>query len=168
MFNRIKVDVIHVFFKIVVIPNLMFPEATLPDGLFAMFVFRLIHPCLIVQLRFVLLCKFRFDQTPALRIIGIIFRQRPDAMHVIRQQHPRFDAKRIVLPHLCDGVTQGMAVFRLDKEFLPLICYHGKKVSCTFGIGAAVVRHIFSSPFIMGRAGIARHRVDSMRWDHRS
>ena len=117
-----------------------------------MFAFRLIHPCFIVQLRFVLLGEFGFDQTPSLGKIGIISRKRPDAMHVIGQQHPSLDDKGIV--SLCSGncVSQGKPVLRQGKEFPAPVSYHGKKVSCAFGFGAAIVRHVFLLPF-MGRGG---------------
>jgi len=113
-----------------------------------MVVFRLIHPFLIVQPRFVLFGKFGFDQTPSFGKIEIIFRQRPDAMHVIGQQYPSLDDKGMALLCCCNGVSQGMPVFRQCKEFLAPVSYHGKKVSRTFGIGAAIIRHVFSSTFM--------------------
>jgi hypothetical protein len=148
MFDRIEVDIMHVPFKILVITNPMFPKTTLPDCRFAMFVFRLIHPFLIVQPRFDLLGKVGFDQTPSFGKIGVIDRQLPDAMHVIGQQYPGLDVKGMLLLCCCNGVSQGMPVLRQGKEFAAPVSYHGKEVGRTFGIDAAIIRHFFSSAFL--------------------
>jgi hypothetical protein len=50
---------------------------------------------------------------------------------------------------------------------LAAVSYHGKEVACTFGIGPAIVRHVFSSIFMEG-AGLARHRVIQSHPHYRS
>ncbi len=89
VFHRVVVDVFDMVPEIVTVFDQMFPVKALPDAAFASR-----NPNHRTSFDFwKTQAEIRFDTTPASREIGIVFRQLPDPVHMIRQHHPSDDRK---------------------------------------------------------------------------
>ena len=83
----VEVHVVHVGAVIALVTNGMFPETLLPNS--AAIAQQGFWPR-----RFDVREGFgeaQFNGAPAARIIGVAFRQGPDSVHVVRQDHPGID-----------------------------------------------------------------------------
>jgi len=86
MLYRIIMNVITVPFIISFIMDCVFPEPSLPDTFFTFFQHRLRHVACDGTL--ISLTEARFDVFPPDREIGIVFRQCPDSVKMLRQNYP--------------------------------------------------------------------------------
>ena len=93
MFYRIPMKIIQVALKIQIIPNKMVPEPSLPYVAFAALGRRFVDWSVISSQIAALAADGSLNDRPTGTEIIIIFRQRPDSMKVIGQQHPRLDGK---------------------------------------------------------------------------
>lgn len=100
VFDWVEMDVVHVCAVIALVADRVFPEAVLPE--FATIARR--------RSRFAgqSFGEAGFDGAPAAGIIGIVFRQGPDAVHVIGEDDPRVDVKRGAEANRADGGTEGL------------------------------------------------------------
>ncbi len=83
VFYWVEMNVIHMGAVIPVVTDCMFPEALLPNAV----------PVTIQNIRQGF-CETDFDGAPAAGRIRVVFRQGPDAMHVVRQNDPGVDMER--------------------------------------------------------------------------
>ena len=99
-------DVIHVAFEIDLIPYLMFPETSLPQvGFTPPDSGRAAVNVAVYEMR-TTAAHLRLDQASALSVEGIVLRQRPDCMPMVRQQYPRIDVERQRMADVRDGRPQ--------------------------------------------------------------
>ncbi len=104
MLDWIPVNVASVPSKVGFVPDLMFPESSLPQS-------RFMAPH--ARLRNVFRCGRvgnaagqAFDQPPAHREVRIAFGQSPDAVQMVRQQHGGIERERTGSSHGVNGLTQ--------------------------------------------------------------
>lgn len=129
MLNGVVMEVIHVPRIIPVISDHMFPVSALPDGRFVSFPFAGIQPRLTQQCGAALFSDEAFDHRPTFTEVRIIRRQGPDAMEMVRQQHPSVNGKRTDRSNLTDGLTQGGPdMFVAQKKLLPSVGYYCEKI----------------------------------------
>ena len=95
MLARIPMDVIHMPGIVVSVPDQVFPIAPLPDTAFPFARAARIDPLA----RWCPARKPRLDQGPPDCEIRIAFRQGPQGMKMIGQDHDGIDAKRVALPN---------------------------------------------------------------------
>jgi len=97
-------NVIRMPLELGFIADPVFPKPTLPEGQFPAF----LPGCAlgVEGIRSTLLTHQPFYDAPADGKVGVIDRQRPDAVQVIGQEYPRINCKRMVAPHQSYGVTQ--------------------------------------------------------------
>ena len=96
-------NVIRMPLEIGFITDPVLPKPTLPKGQFPAFL-----PGYALgpdSIRSVLLTDQPFYAAPADGKVGVIGRQRPDAVQVIGQEYPRINCKRMGAPHQSYGVT---------------------------------------------------------------
>lgn len=86
-------QIIHMSLKIQIIPYEMVPESSLPDAGFAALGRRFLGWSVLSSQIAALAADGSLNDRPTGTEIIIIFRQRPDSMKVIGQQHPRLDVK---------------------------------------------------------------------------
>jgi len=101
----IEMDVVDVSLKIPIVTNCVFPEPTLPERRFSVPVTR--DHC----------SRFHdaggetpFDETPAVRVIGVAIREGHHNVHVVRQDHDRIDGERMRVARCSHGGMQGIDV----------------------------------------------------------
>ncbi len=166
MLYRIEMHVVHMCAVISVITDRMFPEPLLPNAI----------PITILQ-RF---CEPHFDTSPSAGEIPVIFSQRPDAMHVVRQNNPCINMKRPRQANRADGGAErfdfahqqaGTAVRRVYREE---IGSSGNAVAAVFGHSKlyrnllvdgidffeAASREKGGGGFAQGRGGVLRKMAD--------
>ncbi len=121
MLYRVEVRVIHVGGIIPVITNGVLPESVLPYS-----------PLTAIKHDWRPLFdgrqgfrKYCLDRTPTPGIVGIVFGQRPQAMHMLRQDHPRIDVKGRFCRNMANRVPQrlylrdekiAITVAQIDRE----------------------------------------------------
>nr|WP_284384684.1 hypothetical protein [Dyella flava] len=88
--------------KVEVVSDLMFPKTPLPNLTFAFAPFRGASNAAC----FDSLGERLFDQHPAHRIVPVLGGHAPYGMHVLGENDPRGDVKRMALLHHRDGVAQ--------------------------------------------------------------
>ena len=76
--------------------------------------------------------KTRFDQSPAGRIIRVIWRQRPDAMQMIRQYHDGIQPKRMSGLNMAEGITQAVDVIGQQMIMPSFNQIHREKPRCAW------------------------------------
>lgn len=94
MFHGVVMNVVAMGSKVLFVADGVFPEPPLPHGTFVVPGSRFrrfwqAEPCLGP------LGEPALDEAPPGRIIGIPFGKLPDAMHVVRQQHPSANRERV-------------------------------------------------------------------------
>ena len=101
--DRIEMDVLHVRAEIPIVPDQVFPVAALPD--------RLLTPCAATRIAAgqAVIERVRpgerlLDLPPASSIVEIVVRKRPQRMHVVGQDHLRFDNEGPLLLNALDGL----------------------------------------------------------------
>ena len=99
MFDRVKVYIISMFYKIIFITDKMFPKTSLPDNGLPMLRSRSSQKCFLMTeypYSFRIIC---FNKTPAFGEIGIVRGQSPDAMHMIGKDYPGINGERHFFPY---------------------------------------------------------------------
>lgn len=82
--------------------------------------------------------------TSAAREGGIIGRQGPHAVQMVRQQHPAVNAERMGFPGVGNPVPKRGADRFITEERLSSKGHHGKKIGAALHIGPSVIRHRIS------------------------
>ncbi len=127
MLHRIDVNVINVAAEIIFITDQVFPKSSLP---YATLAFAAPRGRNILGTRN-RARKAGLDQAPATGKIGVTFRQRPYRVHVVRQDDPCNDRKRMPALDKTDSVTQSIDVFdqqttgtvsQIDREEIRSAC----------------------------------------------
>ncbi len=134
-------DVIHVDPVFLFALDLMFPEASLPDGRFSMFAPGFAHPGINMKQLLAALGKTGFYPIPAQGKISVIGWQGPHAMEVIREQHPGINGKWIPGSGFPDHIPKDSSSFRGVEQMPASECHHGKKIGTTCGIGTTIFGH---------------------------
>ena len=141
MFNRIPMDIIHVPVEIIFIPDQMIPKAMLPKRTLLSLASPGVQPFRAIQTFPATLRNDPFNDAPARRKIGIIWRQTPDAMQMIGQKHPGNDFERLGLPGELNPFAQCRADIVIDQETLPPERNHREKIHPARRINASIIRH---------------------------
>lgn len=142
MLHRVPVYVIHMPLKISLIPYLVFPVAPLPQAAFAPLAPRCAEPFIPVQLIAALAADMAFDHAPAFGEIRITFRQSPDAMQVVRQQHLGQHTERIRRTGLGDAFPQCGSYRFIGQHGLPPVGVDGEEIGATPDVDSSVFRHM--------------------------
>ena len=138
MFHRVEIHIIHTPPQISIIAYRMFIKAPLPNPFFP----PPLLTCRNIFKRFECIGKFRFQQTPAQRIIIIAIRQSPNRMNMIRQHTNRHRFKSITLLHKSISFTQQINL--LDQQAGFLICqFYRKEKRAARKIIPTIMRHLF-------------------------
>lgn len=124
-------NLIHMVFIIPAVPDPMFLEAALPYAPFP-FIDPDFRPPLGAGQR---LYEADLDRLPAIRKIVIARRQGLDAVQMVRKHHPSINIKRMFYLHILNTISQNM----------PTMGHHREKVSASFSVCTAVVRHYSGS-----------------------
>lgn len=115
VFYRIEMQIIQMLIKTHIITDSMLPKSLLPD------IWKLISTMILGK---------TLDLPPPFGIINVIFRQLPNGMQMIGQQHPRHNFKRIFLAHSLNRLAQRLSDFRVGQYGLTL-CRHQREVCDT-------------------------------------
>ena len=135
-------EIIQVVLEIQIIPNKMVPESSLPDAAFAALGRRFLGWSVLSSQIAALAADGSLNDRPTGTEIIIIFRQRPDGMKVIRQQHPGLDGEGQGLPHLLNPLSQGGPDMVVNQEWSASKRDHGKEIAAAFYSDSAVFRHL--------------------------
>src|SRR6185437_7263000 len=100
MLHRIEMNIVHVRGIIAVVTDRVFPEPMLPNP--ALFTPDHDYGSLLHRRKSPR--KRGFDQAPAIGIIGIVFRERPKAMHMLGKHDPGIDVKLPFRHYLTNGI----------------------------------------------------------------
>jgi len=141
MFNRIPVDSVHVPVEVVFITDQMIPETMLPKRTLLSLASPGVQPFRAIQTFPATLRNDSFNDAPARRKIAIIWRQTPDAMQMIGQQHPGNDFERLGLPGELNPLAQRRADIVIDQKSLPAERNHREKIHPARHINASIIRH---------------------------
>jgi hypothetical protein len=141
MLYRIEMNIFDMTDKIAVISDLMFPETALPDSLFSFIKLRCRLPS--SELFPAMPAEVTLDLAPSRGEVVVIFRQGPDAMQMVRQQHKSVDGKRVSFQDGLESFSQQWNTRFVTKYLSPLVCYNGKKERCAFCSGS-FVSHVSS------------------------
>ena len=82
-----------------------------------------------------------FDPRPAKREVGVVGWQPPNAMHVVRQNHPRHDLKGLLLAGGANCGVQSVQATRIGQDRLTAEGVDREKICCAPNIGSTIVRH---------------------------
>jgi hypothetical protein len=143
MFHRIPMDIIQVALKIQIVPDEMVPESSLPDAGFAALGRRFLGWSVLSSQIAALAADGSLNDRPTGTEIIIIFRQGPDGMKVIRQQHPGLDGEGQRLPHLLNPLPQGGPDMVVNQKWSASKRDHGKEIAAAFYSDSAVFGHLF-------------------------
>jgi len=127
VFDRVEMDVIAMPLKIVIVADAMFPEAALPHGLLAFGAARGGNRRFV--LRRAMAGEFALDRHPAVGKIIVPFRQRPQAMQVIGEQHEGVDGEGMARFHRRECLAQQRHVVGIGEQRPPSERDHGEKIS---------------------------------------
>ena len=105
VFHRVVPTIPDMVLPIILIADVVLPEPTLPQSMFAP-----LHMTDAAGSMWHLARKPGLDDRPARCIIKIVFWKLPNAMHVIRQNNPRVDAKGTFLSGLAYSIPQAIDV----------------------------------------------------------
>jgi hypothetical protein len=108
VFDRIEMNIVNMTFEVGIVPDCMFPEATLPNPLLA-FDNLARRPWLVLKAA----REPALDQAPAGREIRISFGQSPNRMNVVGQDTDRDSLEWVALMDKSIGLSQ--AVDLVDK-----------------------------------------------------
>ena len=137
MFDRVVMDVIHMAGEVGFVADLMFPISVLPHGLFALLQSRSIGgaaACIRAMLG-----ERALDQTPASREVGIVGRQGPDAVKMIRHDHDGVDLERTRLANGSEGIAQHVDGFSRSQNRPAAIRHEGEEEGAAGDDGASIV-----------------------------
>ena len=81
------------------------------------------------------------DLCPSDREVSVAFRQRPDAMQVIRQENPCIDIKRMRRPSAANGFAQCRPHGRFGQYRHAAKRIHGEEVSAASDVCSSAIRH---------------------------
>lgn len=132
--------IIHAAFKICIIPNLVLPKPSLPDAGFTPRNSRCAQPRVLPEFWQGFAAQL-LDHVPTQAVIGVTFRQRPNGMKVVGQQHPSINAERMVASGAGDRLAQSSTKCRLEQDGLTLMRDNREKERPARGLGAAVIGH---------------------------
>jgi hypothetical protein len=137
VFDSVEVKIIHVPFKIPLVADYMLPISPLPDASF---------PFARAAGRNSFSAWQRsgepsLDQSPAYGEVGLAFRQTPDAMKMIRQDHDAFDDKWIPGTHAPERLAQ-LGNMPNQQIVVPALCQiHREEIAPTGNSCAGVGSH---------------------------
>jgi hypothetical protein len=133
--DRVVMDIIHVRPQIIFIAHGMFPKSPLPHVIFTLGILFDRRARLLQSPR-----ETGFDQAPAVRIICVARRQRPNAMQVLRQDNNGVDVKRACAP--CEPKRLAQQIYVPDEPITPTVgeCNSEKIRSAGYKI-AAIQNH---------------------------
>jgi hypothetical protein len=143
MLHRIIVDVVAETFELLVIPDDVFPEPSLPNATFAAgSAFGWDGPAGIVILFIEPTdSEFSLDPLPTCREIRIATRQAPDTVKVVGKHHHGNCSKRSILANQSHGVTQESDSFLSFEEPPTTIGHNGEKIGLAWNHPSTVVGH---------------------------
>jgi hypothetical protein len=136
MLYRIEMNILDMADKIAIISNLMFPEAALPNCLFSFIKMRRSLPPF--EPFPAMPAEVTLDLAPSHGEVVVIFRQCPDAMQMVRQQHKSVDGKRVMLHDGLESFSQQRNIRFVTKKLSPFVCYNRKKERRAFCSGSFV------------------------------
>lgn len=141
MLHRIEVDVIEMMFEVIIVGDQVLPVSALPEAALAFGDPRrapMFAPWDSTRERL-------FDVRPPDRKIGISWRQRPQAMHMIRQHHDRIDGERPRRMRNAERMAQVVDMVRQQRT-PPLGDGNREKVGAARHPRAAIIWHRRSIP----------------------
>ena len=160
MLHRVPMDVIDMPIEVGLITDEMFPESMLPQGALVPFSAARIHPFRSIESGLATLRDHPLDDTPTVGEILISGRQCPDGMHVVRQQHPSLDHKRMGRTKRSDRFPQGRAHIDIGEKGLAPIGVDREEIGATRHMGATVISRGGIIPPMNG-AGTRPNGMDS-------
>jgi hypothetical protein len=132
--------VIHAAFKIGIIPNLMLPKPRLPNTRFTPRNPRRTQSRVLPEFGQGFAAQL-LDHVPTQAEISVIFRQRPNGVKMVRQQHPSINRERMVASGTVDCFAQGSTKHRLEQDRLALMRDDREKERPARGLDTAVIGH---------------------------
>jgi hypothetical protein len=144
--HRVVMDVINMPHEIQLIPDLVFPVAPLPKRRFPMFALRGAEPFAALVRPTAKHAHPPFNQVPARGVIRVAVWQGPDAMQMIRQQHPGIDGERPCCAYRDNSGAQRMSNQVIAEDRLPAIGDNRKEIGGSGSMRAAVMRHDIRDP----------------------
>lgn len=128
MMDRIEVDVVEMRDEVTIVPDQMFPEASLPHIPLAS---RTIDVCPLrcTNSLHIGSCEGFFDQPPPRRVVGIVLWKLPDGMKVIRQDNLSLDFERMAALDVLDHVAEQLHDFGIAEQWPPLVCNEREEIA---------------------------------------
>ena len=120
MMDWIEVDVVEMRGEVTIIPDEMFPKASLPHIPLASCP---IEFCALGSTNFLHIGSGEgfFDQAPSRRVVGIVLGKLPDGMKVIRQDNLGLDFERMAASDVLDRVAEQFHDFGIAEQWPPLV-----------------------------------------------
>ena len=109
----------------------MVPEPSLPYPSLAALAMGIAIFSLISIQRTTALAHASFNNSPPRGKIVVIFRQRPDGVKMIRQQHPGLNGEGQSFPDLLNPLPQGCPDLVVCQKWLAAKCDHGKEIGAS-------------------------------------
>lgn len=121
-------NIFDMLYEIVVIPDLVFPVSPLPNRLFTSLL--LYGSLLLFELITTGLGETGLDLSPPHRKIVVLFRQRPNAMQMIRQQDEGINGKGMFLDNSPERLLDQRNVRFKTQNPTAVVRDNGKKERC--------------------------------------
>ncbi len=128
MFDRIKMNIVEMFFKVLILSYQVFPISALPNSSFPLSEMGLISSAFFTTSFQITSCKHAFYQAPAFGIIAIVLRQAPDAMQIFRQKTDRLNCKWMLVLHILPDFSENPPGQVGGEEFTAIKRNQSKKI----------------------------------------
>ncbi len=128
MMNRIEVDVVEMRGEITIVPDQVFPKASLPHVPLAS---RSIDVCTIrsANLGHIGSRERFFDQPPPRRVVGVLVRKFPDGVKVIGQDDLGLDFERMSVSNALDRVVEHSHDLGIAEQRPPLVGHEREEIA---------------------------------------
>ena len=130
MFYRVEMNIFNVLDEVTIISDLVFPKTMLPDRLLAFKKAGLRLTTLASSMVFS--AKITLYLPPSHREISIVFRQGPNTMQMVGQQHKSVYGKGVPIDNMLKGFPDQLDIRLVTQESSPFVGHDGKEKSRSF------------------------------------
>ena len=130
MFYRVEMNIFNVLYEVAIISDLMFPKTSLPDRLFAFNKAGI----RLTTLEFIMAlpAEITLYLSPPHRKIGVVFRQGPNTMQMVGQQHKSVNGKGVPIDNMLKGFPRQLDIRIITQKSSPLVSHDSKEKSRSF------------------------------------
>ena len=130
MLYRVEMNIFNMLCEVTIISDLVFPKTVLPDRLLAFNKagIRLTTP----EFGMAFPAEITLYLPPSHRKIGVVFRQGPNTMQMVGQQHKGIYGKGVAIDNMLKGFPDQPDLRLITQKPLSPVGHDGKEKSCSF------------------------------------